>query len=163
MENKEIQKRNKEIALMLGANIQNDLKRIYIDKMVDDNLVFHDTSVDFKTYEFDGTNNVHYISFDLLQFHLNWDWLMEAVEFIKSLKETKGNCKDSCYMITTFSIYKNGVLISYENGDLHGSIRIDHTDNGKYFKDVGYVDTAKEAVFIAVSDFAKKYNNKEII
>lgn len=141
MKGKEIEERNKEIALMLGGKYIRNEDLSFEPKGCWHIPLFMDAKQDYD-----------------LKFHSDWNWLMEAVDFIKSLKETEGNCKGSCYMVTTFSIYNNGVLIIYENGDLHGSIRIDHTDNGKYFKDVGYVDTAKEAIFIAVSDFAKYIN-----
>ena len=81
----EIQERNKQIALMLGAEIQNKLKRIYIDKMIDNEFTFHNMSVDLNTYEWNGTTNIHYIPFDMLQFHSDWNWVMEAVQFIRRL------------------------------------------------------------------------------
>jgi len=85
MTQQEIQERNKQIALMLGAEIQNKLERIYIDKMIDNELTFHNMSANLNSYEWNGTTNIHYISFDMLQFHSDWNWLMEAVEFIEKL------------------------------------------------------------------------------
>jgi hypothetical protein len=82
MELQEIQERNKQIALMLGADVQDILERIYIDKMIDAELIFHNVSVSLNSYEWNGTTNIHYIPFDMLQFHSDWNWIMEAVEFI---------------------------------------------------------------------------------
>lgn len=154
MKNKEIEERNKEIALMLGLKpVTGPYKGSFTTTDKTDNHFFN-----FFVEQLYSGGWYAYPKFDS-----DWNWLMEAVEFIKSLKETKGNCEGNCYMVTRFNIGINSVLISYENGDLYDSICIGHTDNGKYFKNVGDVDTVKEAVFIAVSDFAKKYNNKEII
>ncbi len=74
-----------------------------------------------------------------LKFHSDWSWLMEAVEFIS---------KNGF----TYSIYKNDKLYCC-------SIRIDRT-----ISDFILIknESQKEAVFIAVSDFAKKFNNKEL-
>jgi len=140
MTQQEIQERNKQIALMLGAEIQNKLKRIYIDKMIDNESTFHNMSVDLNTYEWNGTKNIHYIPFDMLQFHSDWNWLMEAVEFIDKLNNYFIQIEEkSCYV---YDISK------FDNSQTNAFIIKD----GK---------TKKEAVFIAVSDFAKLYNNKQ--
>jgi hypothetical protein len=72
-------------------------------------------------------------------YHSDWNWLMEAVEFIS---------KNGF----TYSIYKNDKLYCC-------SIRIDRT-----ISDFILIknESQKEAVFKAVSDFAKKFNNKEL-
>jgi hypothetical protein len=82
METTEIQERNKQIALMLGADVQDTLERIYIDKMIDNELTFHNMSVNLNTYEWNGTTNIHYIPFDMLQFHSDWNWLMESCKYL---------------------------------------------------------------------------------
>lgn len=137
---KEIQERNKEIALMLGANVQDTLERIYIDKMVDDELTFHNMSVNLNTYEWNGTTNIHYIPFNMLQFHSDWNWLMEAVEFIQ--KELIKNDDEFCIEFYKNLFGKPITFVSYINKNVES-------------------EDPKEAVFIAVSDFAKKFNNSD--
>jgi hypothetical protein len=129
MTQQEIQERNKQIALMLGAEIQNVLERIYIDKMIDDELTFHNTSVTLDSYEWNGTTNIHYIPFDMLEFHSDWNWLHEAVTFCKSKIGTPSSVKIACL-----------------NGDINKAL----------------MTAEKEAVFTAVSDFAKLYNEKKL-
>ena len=141
MTQQETQDRNKEIALMLGADIQDTLERIYIDKMIDDELTFHNISVTLGTYEWSGTTNIHYIPFDMLQFHSDWNWIMEAVEFIEKLDNYFIQIEEkSCYV---YDISKFD----------------DSQTNAFIIKDS---KTKEESVFIAVSDFAKKFNNKEL-
>jgi hypothetical protein len=104
--------------------------------MIDNELIFHNMSVNLNTYEWNGTTNIHYIPFDMLQFHSDWNWLMEAVEFIEKIDMSKFRV-DICGKI----------------------VKID-TSN----EEIVWTSTTfkKEAVFIAVSDFAKRYNNKEL-
>lgn len=83
MTQEEILQYNKMCAEFLGAEVLDD--RIYIDKMKDDELIFHNTSVDSNTYEWDGEKNIYYIAFDMLQFHSDWNWIMEVVEAIEKL------------------------------------------------------------------------------
>jgi len=82
---KEILEYNKRCAEFLGANIQDDSERIYIDKMKDDDMMFHNMSVNLGTYEWNGTTNIHYIPFDMLEFHSDWNSIMEVVEAIEKL------------------------------------------------------------------------------
>ena len=122
MTQQEIQDRNEQIALMLG------LKKgwwIHQQKpLTDDKKQWWD--IEGKTFL--GTR-VYYIKD--LQFHSDWNWLMEAVEFIESKGYEIGIFANRVEIITT--IEENRV---YETG-------------GK---------TKKEAVFIAVSDFARQFN-----
>lgn len=76
---------NKRCAEFLGAEINNVLERIYIDKMKDDDMMFHNFSVTLQTYEWNGATNIHYIPFDMLQFHSDWNWIMELLLQIQSL------------------------------------------------------------------------------
>jgi hypothetical protein len=110
MTQQEIQQRNQQIALMLGWYKENNTWKVlekfrggFISKDKDSNL----------------------------QFHSDWNWLMEAVEFIESKGYEIGIFANRVEIITT--IEENRV---YETG-------------GK---------TKKEAVFIAVSDFARQFN-----
>jgi hypothetical protein len=77
-----------------------------------------------------------------LTFHSDWSYLMDAVEFIENKLKESYNVdivnKNQC------EIVKNGD--KYICG--HGFDTINHSK--------------QEAVFIAVSNFAKKYNNKEL-
>jgi hypothetical protein len=128
METTEIQERNKQIALMLGLHHD---KECVIYEM--------------KAY-----------TWDMLRFHSDWRWLMDAVEFI----ENKG---------FPFCVSWNEVFIT----NLEAFLK--QKETGKY--DILQPETIihiyddeddkktlskKEAVFIAVSDFAKLYNNKQL-
>ena len=97
MTQEEIRERNKQIALMLGLN--------------------HDKeAVVYKMRQY---------SWDSLKFDLDWNWLMETVEFVKSVTD------------------KNLEELKYEVTHL-------------------FITSSKKRVFIAVSDFAKLYNEKKI-
>lgn len=65
------------------------------------------------------------------KYHSDWNWLMEAVEFI----ESKG-----------YDVFINGLYC-----------RITDSGMGDFEVESGEVSNKKEAVFIAVSDFAKLY------
>jgi len=149
MTQQEIKERNKEIALMLGAEINDTLERIYIDKMLDDELIFHNISVNLSSYGWNGTRNIHYIPFNMLQFHSDWNWLMEAVEFIEKLKGM------SIYIGKNRMNKLHSVEISYEDNTWQ---KRPHIDKTIFIQN----ELKKEAVFIAVSDFAKLYNNKQL-
>lgn len=71
-----------------------------------------------------------------MQFHSDWNWLMKAVEIV----ESKG------YDVFINSLY----------------CRITDSGMSNFEIESGKVSTKKEAVFLAVSDFAKQFNNKEI-
>jgi hypothetical protein len=149
MTKQEIQERNKQIALMLGADVQDTLEKIYIDKMIDNELTFHNMSVNLNTYEWNGTTNIHYIPFDMLQFHSDWNWLHEAINKIRDLAFTFEIRHD-------FSVTRPDVLhISIYNRHLGGpDLEIVYIETN--------VSKEIESTFIAVSDFAKKFNNKEL-
>jgi len=106
MEAKEIQERNKQIALMLGKKEQLEYWKQWVD-------------IESK-----------------LKWHSDWNWLMEAVEFIEKLN----------YNI---NIFHQDSLIEKDNK----FIVVTHAIKNK---------TKKESVFIAVSDFAKLHNNKQL-
>lgn len=108
----EIQERNEQIASMLGWKITDGI----ISYIPEENSFQHE---------------VGYSANGFLQFHSDWNWLMEAVEFIESKGYEIGIFANRVEIITT--IEENRI---YETG-------------GK---------TKKEAVFIAVSDFARQFN-----
>ena len=123
MKQDEIQERNKQIALMLDW-VESNLSGIWYKK--------DDTAIDVVYSE--HTNYPH----RGLPFHRDWNWLMEAVEFIERLSvyhmvETN---RSSCVIYNG----KNIITANYFKAD----------------------KTKKEAVFVAVSDFAQKFNNKEL-
>lgn len=126
MTQEEIQERNKQIALMRGFKFTNTMPE---NVMTDLN---------------GGHHNIHF-----LQFHSDWNWLMEAVEFINNLK-----IKTQTFYV---SITRSNVWIyQYKN----------HTTKCPAFSsgvlDDGKFKPLKETLFIAVSDFAKLYNDKKL-
>jgi hypothetical protein len=111
MTQQEIQERNSDIALMLG---------LHHDKEC---VIYGMTAY----------------TWDMLRFHSDWNWLMEAVEFIEKIGETKE---------------KYGILVD---------ITTTYIKVGKILIDFKITPMKKqEGVFIAVSDFAHKFNNKEL-
>lgn len=137
MTQEEILQYNKRCAEFLGAEIQDVLERIYIDKMKDDELLFHDISVTLQTYEWNGTTNIHYIPFDMLSFHSDWNCIMAVVEAIEKLGETSTMYGTLVDITTTY------IAI--------GEIAID-------LKLVPM--TKKEAVVEAINQFLIYYNNE---
>ena len=121
METTEIQERNKKIALMLGKKYKNNSIVIHYDNVC-------------------GVNPTG-ATWQVCLYHKDWNWLMEAVEFIENLENYYSQIEEkSCYI---YDISKFD----------------DSQTNAFIIKDGQY---KKEAVFIAVSDFAKLYNNKEL-
>ena len=135
----EILERNKEIVLMLGLN--------------------HDE----EAFVFDGQA----YSWDLPRFYSDWNYIMDAVGFIKQNLRTSEDTADAKVGEYFIDEWRFGVKSYY--------IRlIQWTDNGwRMFDGVNrdlsiyYIigencQSEKEAIFLAVSDFAKLYNNKEL-
>jgi len=122
MKQQEIQERNKQIALMLGLNHDEEA------------IVF----------------NMQSYSWDMLRFHRDWNWLMETVEFIE----------EKLKLETVISIMGFGSNNQYININRGISIINETYDNPS--KIMGKASTKKEAVFIAVSDFAKLYNEGKL-
>ena len=83
--------------------------------------------------EFAENVNSVFLSVSELKFHKDWRWIMEAVEFIEKVYNNQ----------PIYFGHKNCVIFS-----------------PKIIKSKG--KDKKEAVFIAVSDFAQKLNNKEL-
>ena len=144
MTQQEVQKRNKQIALMLGAYTK-QMMGVNAWVLEEDELNLSFDLFDEKLFSNNGGSG--WLIKDL-KFHKDWNWLMEAVEFIEKLQF------DDYYMEF---FWLNGINVSlYQKGKHTGAILWE--THGR-FKNV---ETKKEAVFIAVSDFAKKFNNKEI-
>jgi hypothetical protein len=131
----EILERNKEIVLMLGLN--------------------HDE----EAFVFDGQA----YSWDLPRFYSDWNYIMDAVGFIKQNLRTSEDTDDAKVGEYFIDEWRFGVKSYY--------IRlIQWTDNGWRMFDRVNLDLSiyyiigencqseKEAIFLAVSDLAKLYN-----
>jgi hypothetical protein len=89
-------------------------------------------------------------TWDNLKFHKKWNWLMEAVEFIcNNLGHRKYSYSHEDHSRCVFT----DMAILHQTHDFGG---------GNIVIDSGTQNTEKEAVFIAVSDFAKLYNENKI-
>lgn len=146
MKQQEIQSRNREIALMLGFKYVKTKKSYNIEKVNDTNSIFHNASIDNDTYEYNIRllKNIHYIYEIDLAFHLDWNWLMEAKRFA----ERKGlDISIRGHEVMVYSPFRKFYHIRLVEPKLDADV-----DDSSII----------EAVFIAVSDFAKLYNNKEL-
>jgi len=134
MEAKEIQERNKQIALMLSLK---PLTSPYLGAYQPTS----DTSnPSFYHERMEGESWYVYPNYDS-----DWNWLMEAVEFIEKQKMEVSIIQNECSIIDTE--------------------KAEQEENPFMIEPVAKCydgETKKEAVFIAVSDFAKKFNNKEL-
>jgi len=144
MKQDEIQERNNQIALMLGLHHDEDV------------VIFSD----MMSYAWDN-----------LKFHKDWNWLMDAVDFIKkNIKVSSGdntkNAKIGDFFIDEWNFkvksYYLRVIQWTENG-----WRMMLNRNENYELSMLYIigencDSEKEATFLIVSDFAKLYNEKKL-
>jgi hypothetical protein len=134
MTQEEIQERNKEIVLMLGWKKTSAHKRDqygYYQPVVGYSTPYRNT-LDTQAVEYQFDKNA-FATGDL-QFHSDWNWLMESVEFIHKKYHT---------------------IISVNHCEIHTY------ENDKKSINVGANNT-KLATFIAVSDFAKLYNEGKL-
>lgn len=150
---------NKRCAEFLGAKINETLERVYIDKMKDDEMLFHNQSVNLQTYEWNGTTNVHYIPFDMLQFHSDWNWIMEVVEAIENL-----NRKDYLHY-NEIKIFRNYIDVSYNM-----TTKKRYTFSNDYSEQalsqgrlsgIKHFNSKKEAVIEAINEFLIWYRNEQ--
>jgi hypothetical protein len=130
MEQQEIERRNSDIAIMLGWKITDGI-------------------ISYIPEESSFQHEVGYSASGFLQFHSDWNWLMEAVyhlelKLVKPVNITQGMCT---------------ISRGYAGESKEPYVRVDKWRMGS--KEFNY-DYKKEAVFIAVSDFAQKLNNKEL-
>jgi len=137
MTQQEIQERNEQIALMLGA-IDYKADKWYKLGGYKEHIYFPNWNYPNRFLEKD------------LKFHSDWNWLMEAVEFIEEKLKLK----------TVISNMGFGINNQYININRDVSIIDETIDNPS--KIMGKSSNKKEAIFLAVSDFAKLYNNKEL-
>lgn len=154
MTQEEILEYNKKCAEFLGAEIQDVLERIYIDKMKDDEMIFHNHSVILQTYEWNGTTNIHYIPFDMLQFHSDWNWIMKVVEAIEKLGYQ--------FDITGNEVGVNSNTTSVRNIATGGTM---NSYNEIYYPTIISVTeeeySKKEAVVQAINQFLIWYSNEQ--
>jgi hypothetical protein len=137
MTQQEIQERNKQIALMLGwkeATLEYKLK--WSGVKTEERL----NRLDKDFVPILMKENEEPLWEDSLRWHSDWNWLMEAVEFINNTHNQGIPHRDLHYTM--------GYL-------LHGGWWRDTLIPERLLSD-------KTQLFIAVSDFAKLYNNKEL-
>jgi hypothetical protein len=128
MELQEIQDRNKEIALMLGWEQYKDSKERWFEHWKPNTML-----------EKPWSNRVERLEFDS-----DYNWLMEALEFIRLLN-------------WSYDMYcPSNTDNSDEEFECNFWDKINPEIEGRS------KNSLKEAVFIAVSDFAKLHNNKEL-
>lgn len=128
MKQQEMQERNSDIALMLGAiKEKNFWNKDSFRLNQFERLTWSNRLLDY-------FENPHFTLYEL-QFDSDWNWLMEAVEFIEKIYSYKVKIESKGCIIYKNS---NAVIIHYST------------------------ESKLVAVFIAVSDFAKLYNNKEL-
>jgi len=151
MTQQEIQERNQEIALMLGFKYKNQSKA-------------------WAKYPLDNNSFLSlkgWISMYNLKFHSDWNWLMEAVKFIKKNIRTSNNTSDAKvgeYFIDEWEFKVKNYYVRLIQWTEKGW-RMSDTDNMDL--SIRYVigmncSSEIEAVFSIVSDFAKLYNNKKL-
>lgn len=98
------------------------------------------------SFETNGNSEIFNKVVETLKFHSDWNWLMEVVEFIR-LKNW------------SYDMYCPS---SINEKDSDGEFECNFWDKINP-EVIGRSKTSlKEAVFLAVSDFAKLYNNKEL-
>ena len=141
----EIQERNKDIALMLGW-IDNDGDLI-VPKHLSIGYDYGEWATTKKIQNdevYKGFCDTHYINVTDTGFSTNWNWLMEAVEFIEKQKMEVSIIEAECAIIDTEKalLEENPFMVEPICKCFDG-------------------ETKKESTFIAVSDFAKLYNKKK--
>jgi DNA-dependent RNA polymerase auxiliary subunit epsilon len=141
MTQQEIQERNKQIALMLGwkYSFAHKVDQYGYYQTVDGYSTPYMNVLDEQAVEYQSDKNAFAI--EDLQFHSDWNWLMEAVEFIQ--KELIKNNDEFCIEFYEGLPGEPMTFVSYAEQNVKSK-------------------SSKESVFIAVSDFAKLYNNKEL-
>jgi hypothetical protein len=136
MKQQEIQERNEQIQKMLRWELIHYPKneKNFIDYYMFVKKDENGNKIDI--FDYDDSNG------NTIPFNLDWNWLMEAVEFIENKLKESYNVdianKNQC------EIVKNGD--KYICG--HGFETVSHSK--------------QEAVFISVSNFAKLYNNNKL-
>jgi hypothetical protein len=141
MTQQEIQERNEQIVLMLGYEISENKECFKLP------------------------NKNGWITLEV--FYSDWNWLMEAVKFIKKNIRTSNNTSDAKvgeYFIDEWEFKVKNYYVRLIQWTEKGW-RMSDTDNMDL--SIRYVigmncSSEIEAVFSIVSDFAKLYNNKKL-
>ena len=131
MTQEEIQERNKQIALMLGLK---PLKKPYEGAFTSDENTFNSFRIFFNGLLEDESWYAY------PKFHSDWNWLMEAVEFINNTHNQDNPYRDLHYTMGSL---------------LHGGWWKNTKIPRRLLSNI-------EELFIAVSDFAKLYNEGKI-
>lgn len=148
----EIQERNKEIALMLGySNPISDKDFYFVERPQKESTVLP---------------NMLELNFEN-RFHSDWNWLHEAVEFIKKNHRTSfdtEDAKENELFIDEWEFKVKKYYIRIIQWTKDGWRMFDRNNRQlSIFYIIGEnCDSEIEAVFKAVSDFAKLYNEKEL-
>jgi hypothetical protein len=142
MTQQEIQERNKEIALMLGWSQNQNPDH---DGVLE---IWWPVTTLEKPWGF---------RVERLEFHSDWNWLMEAVEFIESkiiytVKIISTPTISQRWYMYTVQIYNTRSATLLTQGEKIIEIQSHYHKN----------QSKKETVFIAVSDFAKMYNKNKV-
>jgi hypothetical protein len=143
------QERDVEIVLMLGwkNSFAHKIDQYGYYQTVDGYSTPYRNTLDEQAVEYQSDKNAFAV--EDLQFQTDWNWLMDAIEFIEKLE------------------YEfHGKIVVYINGNnctIQGSKLRTNPENfhPALFMDF-YGKDKIEVAFIAVSDFAKLYNNKEL-
>jgi hypothetical protein len=153
----ELLKRNKDIALMLGWKETSAHKRDqygYYQCVLGYSTPYRNTR-DVQAVEYQYDKNAFAV--EDLQFHSDWNWLMEAVKFIEG--------KDYWVEIVKSQLgtkTRNYPIIWCEIGKENSTDLLDDNCYTKITRGESVNRNKKEAVFIAVSDFAKLYNEGKL-
>jgi hypothetical protein len=148
MTQSEIQERNKQIALMIGKKHQNN------------SIVVHYNNVC-------GVNPTGETWQECI-FHLDWNWLMEAVTFIKKnirLSTNVSNAKDGEYFIDEWEFKVNKYYVRLIQWTGKGWNMFDRQNKKlSMFYYIGdNCESEQQAVFLVVSDIAKLLNIERLL
>jgi hypothetical protein len=149
MTQQEIQERNEQIALMLGWIPYEGLNPRWRN-----------------SFETNCNSEIFNKVVETLKFHSDWNWLMEAVKFIKKNIRTSNNTSDAKvgeYFIDEWEFKVKNYYVRLIQWTEKGW-RMSDKDNMDL--SIRYVigmncSSEIEAVFSIVSDFAKLYNTNE--
>jgi len=146
MTQQEIQERNNEIATLLNWEkcLVNKLDEYGYRQCLEGFITPWENHLNEDTLN--AENEINIFAIEDLRFHLDYNWIMEAVEFIR-LKNW------------SYDMYCPNNIIE-KNSDEEFECNFWDKKNPEI---IGRSKTSlKEAIFIAVSNFAQKYNNKEL-
>lgn len=162
MTQQEIQERNKQIALMLGA-----IYSSHADAWGFGNARIEPNELKFGNEIFKGCVWAERFEKEL-KFHSDWNWLMESVEFIKKNIKTSKDTQDAKIgelFIDEWEFRVKQYYLRIIQWTENGWRMFDGKENSELsmFYIIGEnCESEKEAVFLIVSDFAKLYNEGKL-